>query len=480
MYCSQCGRLLREDEKFCSNCGNRIIKGNITEKKEKPYNSTNAENVQSSLSEKVNTYNSREKEPNTNNSINNDLFNGPKQPFSFYIEETGNKSIKKDFLSLLDNKVNIIQTAISAVFLVVLLVFLFVRGFTISTFFLLIGIALFLPLETVRKLINKKVGFSNKAIIVVASVCLVVGLLTIPKANYSDKETKQPPIPSTTIAERIVTTEKSLETTKTETTTVETSTEPIKKELDCSVALSKFKSGGYKYISPDDLEKYCSNLKGVKFYTVSSVSSLSADSVSCTLAEDKYMMSSFKTSQDYSNSLEEGDIIAIFGIVEDYHTYKIMGTSVQIKDAMVFAVGNEANKYKKDKTDSSFSKYLKVTEEVASANKNSVSESEYKALCKTLGYTDILRNPDYYEGKYCKVSGTVDQIVEGWFDTVSIYVVDSNGNKWECTYYYKDGETRVLEGDKVTFYGICKGTTNSTTILGKQVTLPYVSVDYIR
>ncbi len=479
MYCTQCGKILREDEKFCSNCGNRIIKDNPSIQKDSQYVMT-TDDANHPSTEPIYNRNPQDSKTNDSGSRRNDFFNGPKQPFSFYIEENDNKNIKTDFFNLLTGTENIIQTVISAIFFVIFLVTLVVYGFSFSTLFLLIGIFLLLPLETIRRFINKKTGFSKKIVIVVASVCLVVGLLTIPKANYSDKETKQPPIPSTTIAERIVTTEKSLETTKTETTTVETSTEPIKKELDCSVALSKFKSGGYKYISPDDLEKYCSNLKGVKFYTVTSVSSISADSVSCTLAEDKYMMSSFKTSQDYSNSLADGDLIAIFGIVEDYHTYKIMGTSVQIKDAMVFAVGDDANKYKKDKTDSSFSKYLKVTEEVASANKNSVSESEYKALCKTLGYTDILRNPDYYEGKYCKVSGTVDQIVEGWFDTVSIYVVDSNGNKWECTYYYKDGETRVLEGDKVTFYGICKGTTNSTTILGKQVTLPYVSVDYIR
>ena len=121
--------------------------------------------------------------------------------------------------------------------------------------------------------------------------------------------------------------------------------------------------------------------------------------------------------------------------------------------------------------------YLVVTEEVADNNK--ISEDDYKNICNQLVYNDIMRNPDEYDGRYVKVSGSVDQIIEGYFDTITIYLKDSNGDKWECSYIYDDGETHVLEGDHIVIYGQCDGTSNSTTLSGKQVTLPSVTGKYI-
>lgn len=65
------------------------------------------------------------------------------------------------------------------------------------------------------------------------------------------------------------------------------------------------------------------------------------------------------------------------------------------------------------------------------------------------------------------------------FGGYTLYIVDGNGNKWDCSYRYEDGETHYLEGDWVTVYGTCSGTLNSTTLLGKQVTLPSIDVEYI-
>lgn len=109
-----------------------------------------------------------------------------------------------------------------------------------------------------------------------------------------------------------------------------------------------------------------------------------------------------------------------------------------------------------------------------------LSEPDFKASCVSLGYEDILRNPDQYKGQNCVINGTVDQIIEGWFDSFSIFVIDPNGNKWGCTYFYKENEPHLLEGDAVTFYGECKGTDTTRTILGEQVTMPRIDVEYIR
>lgn len=145
----------------------------------------------------------------------------------------------------------------------------------------------------------------------------------------------------------------------------------------------------------------------------------------------------------------------------------------------MFAVGEAAKAYQKEVSDPGLSGYFTVTEEVADANNDDVPEGDYKALCQILDYEDVLRNPDANEGKYCIVSGTVDQIIEGWFGSFTIFVNDANGNTWGCVYSYKEGEAHLLEGDGVTMYGKCAGTDTNTTLLGKQVTLPRVDVEYI-
>ena len=235
--------------------------------------------------------------------------------------------------------------------------------------------------------------------------------------------------------------------------------------------------GKYLFITPADLQKFCYNLSGVKIYTVGKISDFSDDAVQINLG-DGFMMSSFHTKTDYSKTLNEGDTVAIFGEVNKQTDYIIFGTSVDIINCEVFAVGEDAESYSKEMSAKGLSKYLVVTEAVANATE--VTEEEYKSICKSLNYKKILRNPDKYNGKYAVVKGKIDQIIEGWFGSYTIYIVDKNNKKWECTYTYKDGESHLLEGDKVKVYGVCKGTTTSTTVLGKQVTLPQIELKYIK
>lgn len=110
---------------------------------------------------------------------------------------------------------------------------------------------------------------------------------------------------------------------------------------------------------------------------------------------------------------------------------------------------------------------------------NDVNEYENKTSQNTLSYEDIMRNPDANKGKHCTVTGTVDQIIEGWFGLFSIFIVDENNNKWGCTYSYKDGEPRLIEGDYVTVYGECKGTDTTKTVLGQQITMPRIEIERI-
>lgn len=90
-----------------------------------------------------------------------------------------------------------------------------------------------------------------------------------------------------------------------------------------------------------------------------------------------------------------------------------------------------------------------------------------------------MRKPDSYEKTRCQLSGRVSQIVEGFLGSLTIYIEDSGRNKWGCTYSYEDGETHLLEGDSVTVYGEYKGTDTASTVLGKQIAMPRIDVEYV-
>lgn len=244
--------------------------------------------------------------------------------------------------------------------------------------------------------------------------------------------------------------------------------------------LQQFQTGGYVYITNSDLNTYAVNMSGVKVYVVTQVDDMKDGRIQSTL-DDGFVMSNFNVGDNYdkySELISVDDVVAIAGTVSETTDYSIAGKSVDLNDCIVFAVGDDAEEYRKESTDESLSQYLVVTDDVADTE-NDISEEDYKNLCQQLNYEDILRNPDSYDETYCVLSGTVDQIIEGWFDTYAIYVMDSSGNRWECLYMYKDGESHLLEGDSVTVYGQCNGTTTATTLLGEQVTLPYIDAEYI-
>ena len=245
------------------------------------------------------------------------------------------------------------------------------------------------------------------------------------------------------------------------------------------VNLSKEKavadSGEYAFITTDDLDKYIANMTGQKIYTVITVDNIDSEKVQANIG-DGLMFQTFNTNKDYSGVASEGDVVAVYGTVGESQSF--LGAHwTEVNDSAIFAVGAAAINYRKTETDSSLSEFLTATEETAKTTP--LTEAEYKSLCQSYSYNDILRNPDSYKKKYAVLSGTVDQIVEGVLNLyTTIYIPDSDGNKWSCNYNYSSGETRVLEGDYVTVYGQLDGTTKATTLLGKQVTMPYIEIEY--
>jgi hypothetical protein len=99
------------------------------------------------------------------------------------------------------------------------------------------------------------------------------------------------------------------------------------------------------------------------------------------------------------------------------------------------------------------------------------SGEELRNLCKSYSYEDVSRYPDKYKNEYALFTGEVVQVVEQnnnvtlrlalEFDKV-VYVIYSRGND----------EPRLLEGDRITAYGVLDGLTTYESIFGEPITIP--------
>lgn len=111
-------------------------------------------------------------------------------------------------------------------------------------------------------------------------------------------------------------------------------------------------------------------------------------------------------------------------------------------------------------------------------------EAQYKSSCAEYDYDTIARDPDKYKDTYGKYTGEIIQVIEdgdevdlrvnitkdkyGWY-TDTIYVV----------YTLKEGESRLLEEDIITIYGMNGGTISYESVLGATITIPCVYAEYI-
>ena len=129
---------------------------------------------------------------------------------------------------------------------------------------------------------------------------------------------------------------------------------------------------------------------------------------------------------------------------------------------------------------------MKVIDAISSINRQKEEKARedevasYKEQCESLDYNGIMRNPDNYDGRKCKIHGEVLQVSEGWF-SITLRVAE-NGDydrAWYVNYSYSDNEDHILEDDWVTIYGECDGTTTYTALLGNKVTIPEVDAEYI-
>ena len=114
-----------------------------------------------------------------------------------------------------------------------------------------------------------------------------------------------------------------------------------------------------------------------------------------------------------------------------------------------------------------------------------VDEESYKAVCESVDYETIARNPDSWKGKNIKVTGEVIQVQESSSaNAYRVSITEGDYGLWTNPVYVVTASdfgssTRVLEDDIVTVYGISYGLYTYTTVLGAQQTVPAITAEFI-
>ena len=107
-----------------------------------------------------------------------------------------------------------------------------------------------------------------------------------------------------------------------------------------------------------------------------------------------------------------------------------------------------------------------------------LTRAEYIKMCEDVDYEDVARNPNDYDGRYVSFTGRVIQVSEGTYVTLRINQDKKTDQTWYARYKPEENESRILENDVLTVYGKCTGTKSYTAVLGNQVTIPAISIEY--
>lgn len=123
----------------------------------------------------------------------------------------------------------------------------------------------------------------------------------------------------------------------------------------------------------------------------------------------------------------------------------------------------------------------------SSSSDSSTSDSDYsigefteEGDYSEVAYDKLARTPDDYEYEKIKASGEVIQVIEGDGETQLRVAVGGDYDTVLLVYYDSSiVDTRVLEDDNVTLYGISQGLYTYESTMGGDITVPLVAVQKI-
>ena len=111
-------------------------------------------------------------------------------------------------------------------------------------------------------------------------------------------------------------------------------------------------------------------------------------------------------------------------------------------------------------------------------------KQEYISQCTTIAYDKLARTPDTYKGQKVKMTGYVVQVCSEASSAAyySTYRVATAGRYDNVVYLrvnnYGSG-SRILEDDRITFYGEYDGLYSYETVLHSTLTIPQVTAEYV-
>lgn len=239
----------------------------------------------------------------------------------------------------------------------------------------------------------------------------------------------------------------------------------------------------YMPLDADLLYEYGEYLIGEKVVTVITIKNTRKDEMQADVSTTDnfvYDLRFMFATNDIDKNVDEGDVVTVAGTVEKTTTY-FGAKNVTLTDCVPIGQGETVEAIKENLSgQKEYCEQKKQEHEAGIVAQNKADRDEYIASCEDLSYSGIERNPEEYKGRRAYFSGKVIQVSEGWFDSVTLRVQESNGNIWYVTYTRTDGEARILEGDKITCYGECDGVKSYTTIAGHQVTIPHLKMEYYK
>lgn len=244
-------------------------------------------------------------------------------------------------------------------------------------------------------------------------------------------------------------------------------------------------TSAYMKFDSEVLFEYGKYFGGEKVVTVISAYQPGSDIKARTANNDSFFHSlifEFEN-EEIPQKIKEGDVLTIAGTIQEkpsiLDVLEFLETpTVTIENCSIIGYGEIAQELKDGAAEQQAVGAQRKAEfeaQIAAAKK--AERDNYVAQCQNVDYNDVARNPDNYDGAKIKITGKVVQVAEGFFDSVTLRI-DCGGNMWYVTYSREEGESRILEGDRITGYGECDGVTSYTTVLGSQVTIPSMKMEY--
>ncbi len=273
--------------------------------------------------------------------------------------------------------------------------------------------------------------------------------------------------------------------TATETATEATTEASTNKKVSSKSEYQKKYSGEVDDAFPIDKEVLCENvdaLEGKKVLTAFKIADIDYDALKGNIDNGAELLFDIVVNfenEDEISFYKKDDVVAVVGVAEK----GIFGGATLKKSHVVLSDKAAEDKLKEldngSETQINELEDLRKAIEASNAEVAKENADQYKNECVSIDYSDVERNPHSYEGKKIVVSGTVSQVIEGWFEYTTLIVTDTNGNNWYITYWRDREESRILENDNITAYGECDGVSSYTSILGNQVTIPSMTAEYI-